>query len=80
MNSTQSIIVYRNPLEQQLWENPASLFPIFAGIVVFFAVFLAINWLADKKLHPFSNTRRTVANASLWIAAVLAFATIFYLA
>ena len=50
MNQTQSIIVYRNPLEQQMWENlmNGNLFPIIAGAVVFFAVFLITNGVLSK--------------------------------
>lgn len=41
MNTTQSIIVYRNPMEQQMWESGA-MFPVMSGCAVGFAVFLAV--------------------------------------
>ena len=47
----QSVIVYRNPLEAMMWESLMTsnvLWPIICGIVVFFALFLASNYLLEK--------------------------------
>ena len=39
MNTTHSIIMYRNPLEQQFWESGMA-FPLMVAMFVFFVVFL----------------------------------------
>lgn len=66
MSTTQSIIVYRNPLEAALWEGgyvPVILF----GIVVFFAVFFTVLtigkaiWRRDKAKPWGNHGRRDVA-------------------
>ena len=53
MNQTQSIIVYRTPLEQQMWEAlmNGQLFPIIVGTIVFFIVFLIANGVMNKFIH-----------------------------
>lgn len=42
---TQSIIVYRNPMEQAMWEGTmgAELVPIGAGLIVFLLVVVLYN-------------------------------------
>ena len=46
----QEVIVYRNPLEAAFWYGvmDGSFFPIIVAVVVFFAVFLILNALAQK--------------------------------
>jgi hypothetical protein len=44
--NTQSIIVYRNPLEQQFWES-GMLFPIMIFMIVFIATFLATHKIQE---------------------------------
>lgn len=44
---TQSIIVYRNPLEQQIWES-GMVGPIFVFVVLTVAFVLILSKLGDK--------------------------------
>lgn len=81
MSNTQSIIVYRNPLEQQFWEGSAfggNLFPVMVGVVAFFIFFLSLNRLL---CYVFRNTRlfarsrssdKVAAYAAIAVAAGLA--------
>lgn len=53
MSATQSIIVYRGPLEAMIWENLMNsnmLFPIFAGCFVAFISIVVLYTLAQKFL------------------------------
>ncbi len=63
MNQTQSIIVYRNPLEQAFWEGGLgmeNIIPIVAGAIVFIAVFLFIGNLISKILRKYSYQRNRI--------------------
>lgn len=64
MNQTQSIIVYRNPMEQQLWEG--GYVGLFVGIaVVFILCVVSIGFVAEKVLGY-----RRVHNTN-WAAGML---------
>lgn len=79
---TNSIIVYRNPLEQAFWEglmNSGTLFPLIVGIVVFFIVFSSLNSIGEKFTRSFSKKRVYASNASLFISASVAIGIIFYM-
>lgn len=69
----QSIIVYRNPLEAMFWENfdGAAVFPVIAGIVVFFVALLVLNAFFDHLLvRAFSWVQRKLKNRySPWAAS-----------
>lgn len=47
MNTTHSIIVYRNPAEAALWES-GMVFPLGASLGAGFFLFLALMWVAGK--------------------------------
>lgn len=42
MPQTQSIIIYRNPYEQQFWES-GMIVPLGVSLIVFFVVFLGMS-------------------------------------
>ena len=42
--TTQSIIVYRNPMEAAFWESGMA-FPLMVGLVLSLAVALGLNWI-----------------------------------
>jgi hypothetical protein len=49
---TQSIIVYRNPMEQAFWEgtmNFGNLIPMLAGMLVFLALVVGLSHIIQKK-------------------------------
>ena len=84
--NTQSIIVYRNPLEAYLWESGAASTGAFA-FLVFIAVFLIshviLEWL-PKRILPASIVRKyfgwntsVPTYASLAIAAVSTYFIVF---
>lgn len=51
---TQSIIVYRNPAEQMMWES-GYMFPAIATAVVFIALAVWLSWLVDKLFSRFGR-------------------------
>ena len=75
----QEIIVYRNPMEAAVWQamSGGQLFPIIVGVVVFFAVFLAVNSLMERfaprkyRAWNYGNLRSYTALAIGAIAGVL---------
>lgn len=76
MNQTTSIIVYRNPMEQAVWEglmNFENLLPIFAGVFVFVATFALLNHLADKQYRP-RWQKPVLVDYAIW---AISFATTF---
>lgn len=76
---TQEIIVYRNPAEKAFWDllSSGSMVPIFAGIIVFFVVFLAANRLITRGRTFHVPGWQT--NLSLAIGALAGVATIYKL-
>ena len=83
MYQMQSIIVYRNPVEQAFWEglmNSTATWPIMAGIGVFLISFLIFNSVLEKILWRFrSNQYQIHANYALALASVCCVSTIAYL-
>lgn len=73
---TESIIVYRNPLEERLWngimDNPNFILSLMAFCVVMFVSFLVINWALGKMMgtNSFRNARNKY---NLHIAGTLSF-------
>lgn len=61
--STQSIIVYRNPLEQQFWES-GLVFPLIVFMVVAVVSIVVLTTIAKWITRPMS-TANDVAN---WVA------------
>lgn len=78
----QEIIIYRNPLEAAMWQamSGGQLFPIAVGLVVFFAVFLAVNPLIER-FAPRKYSGRVHkdlrSNTALAVAAVAGVLTIY---
>lgn len=80
MLTTQSIIVYRNPLEQAIWEGlmtSNSIFPIICGIVVFFIAVIASQTLIVDRFAW--NKRAVASNVSLAISAAIGVFTVWYM-
>lgn len=79
--TTQSIIVYRNPLEAAMWEGlmDGSIFPVIVGVIVFFAVFLTVNRFVVERYWGW-NSRDVPTYTALAISAVIGIATIFFMA
>lgn len=80
---TESIIVYRNPLEKAMWEGTSdfSFFPIMIGVVVFFIAFLALNKVLNN-LFPrlmWSKKIYSNANVALTVATLIAGFTVYTL-
>lgn len=79
--TTQSIIVYRNPYEQMMWEGIMSgaFFPIIVGVVFFFAMFLTIDRFIVKKYFGWRE-RGTLTAIALAVSAAAGIALIMYMA
>lgn len=77
MNNTQSIIVYRNPMEQAFWERAsgAEAIPIIASVVIFTAVFILLQKLVDRFVGWRWNTQRRWQYLCLLGAALAAIVT-----
>lgn len=58
MSTTQSIIVYRSPYEQQFYESGMA-FPVLAGCFAFFIAFVVASFIAEKLCNRYRvNTRK----------------------
>jgi multisubunit Na+/H+ antiporter MnhE subunit len=68
---TQSIIVYRNPVEAAFWESASSgqIFPVIVGVIVFFAVFLVLNAYVVERFVTFRK-RAPATYVALFIGAL----------
>lgn len=66
--TTQSIIVYRNPLEAAFWES-GIIFPVVVGIVLAACTATALNWLFIKynKLRSVTYPKELTQWQSNWI-------------
>lgn len=80
MSATQSIIVYRNPLEQMFWEGAmaGNLWPVIVGIFVFFLVFGCLQAYVVDRFVPFFKRGR-YTNLALLAGAVAGVGTIVYM-
>lgn len=72
---TTSIIVYRNPLEQQLWEGTSSgqMFPIMCGMAVMFISFLCIM----PALNMMNVNRKYTSHIALGLSFMFAAFTVY---
>jgi len=87
MNQTQSIIVYRNPLEQAFWEGTMSGgFPLLCAIIIACCVTVAVCSVWDNifqrmtALNKPANVRnfaRRMTHNTDKVAIVTAIATVF---
>jgi hypothetical protein len=77
--NTQSVIVYRNPLEQQFWESGV-IFPVVVGGAAFMIIVaLGARLLDLLKWSHLSQKRKYAQNAILSVAAIVGIGTIGYL-
>lgn len=78
---TQSIIVYRNPLEQMLWEGALPMFvPILSGALTFLVLVYIGTFVIDRSgLSPFSNRYNTAATTMLILAGAIASGVVAFL-
>jgi hypothetical protein len=85
MNQTQSIIVYRNPVEQAFWEgfmNSSAVIPILFGMVAFFVSLIILDKITrmvfrKTKIVPWRSGYDLPANISLALAAVIGIGTVY---
>lgn len=77
---TQSIIVYRSPLEQQMWEGlmSGSFFPIIVGVVVFFIVILSLNRFVIERVRGWRYKSWPI-NVALAVSAVAGIAVVRFM-
>lgn len=72
--TTQSIIVYRNPMEESFWNLAMSAYmaPIYVGLFVFFVCYLTFDAITLKlqKRGIRMNREAMVMWISCWITAV----------
>ena len=72
---TQSIIVYRNPVEAAFWES-GLVIPIFAGCAVGFLTFIALYKIAEKfcpRRYGFYNVPNYVTAAAGVFSTIIGF-------
>ncbi len=76
---TQSIIVYRNPVEQAFWESNL-LIPLGGGLLAFVIAVVALGWVVTQ-LRPYMKTRycNWLGNAMLVVAAIIGVLAFNYL-
>lgn len=76
----QEIIVYRNPLEAQLWGALSSgqLFPIIVGVIVTVAAVVIAEWAFGKIFGVYRRPKWT-SNASLLIGAFAGIVTSYFM-
>jgi hypothetical protein len=77
----QSVIVYRNPAEAAFWEmlSSGAAFPVIAGIVVFFAVFLVIQAYVVEKIFGRLYRSSWPTNVNLIFSGTVAITVAIYL-
>jgi hypothetical protein len=71
--TTQSIIVYRNPLEQAMWEGlmtSVNVIPVLVGIVAFFTLVVFTDTYIVKRYFKWRSSY--ASNVCLAISAVIA--------
>lgn len=70
--NTQSIIVYRSPLDQQMWEGIMSgdAFSFMVGVAVFLITYVLFNEFVVEKFNPYSR----IANIAAYVAFAVSMA------
>ena len=76
MNQTQSIIVYRNPGEQMLWEG-GYMFPVFGSLAVWLIVFLVVAHFVEK-VTPKPWRQHWISDKTAAIAGIIGFVAAFF--
>ena len=54
MSTTQSIIIYRNPVEAAFWEN-GMVFPLFVSLCVFMLVMVGLVKIIERKIQRWTT-------------------------
>lgn len=81
MNQTQTVIVYRNPLEAMFYQN---IGPIAGGVLVFALLMWLSFVLRDKAARKwnwniFSKKYRNVGTAGIWMSAIVGIAVLVWM-
>lgn len=76
-----SIIIYRNPLEQMFWETALThLSTIFAGAGIFLLViYISFTILDNSKISIFSRKYKYISYLILFFAIIAEISTIYIL-
>lgn len=61
MNNAHSIVVYRNPLEQYLWESGLAV-GIILGMVAAFVAVVSMDWLIKQYRRRYAKSRLYTSN------------------
>jgi len=74
---TESIIVYRNPLEKAIWEGEYAgvIFPVIVSMCVFMLLFLTLNWIYTSLPKRFKISRKFdtfVTYSNITVSGVIA--------
>lgn len=77
--TTQSIIVYRNPVEAAFWESGV-IVPLGGFLVVGFVVFLLLMWIAEKVTKRWQGPNNFVTGAAAVVAICAGLLTFHWLA
>lgn len=67
--TTQSIIVYRNPVEQMFWEGGFA-FPLFAGLAAGFLTFVLLIKIAEM-LSNLIARRHPPLESNTWVVSLI---------
>lgn len=84
MENTHSIIVYRNPLEKQFWEEGLIL-PVAAGVFAAFCTMMLAIWLCSSynrwRAHnsPYQQMTKTQSNIIVVVGILSCVLTIWFL-
>ena len=78
MGQTQSIIVYRNPLEQQMWESGTLPLFLFAGVLFVLFTYGFIQIAAWFSSEWYVSTHSWVTWVAVALAALMT-ANVFYI-
>lgn len=78
MNNTQEIIIYRNPLEQQMYHamQTGTFFVILCGIVTFFVVLFTLEALLKRKAWRGNDQSGTI---SMIVSVLAGIGVIWYM-
>lgn len=81
MQQPTEFIVYRNPLEAQMWHmlQGGSFFIVICGILAFFTSFLLLNYLTERVLSLDYRQRQTATTVNLILGAIVGIAVIVYM-
>ena len=75
----QEVIVYRNPAEAAFWHamQGGEFFPVIAGAIVFFIVFLTLNAVFEWRWGSWGKGASTRTNIALVVGALSGILTVW---